>query len=235
VYLLATLLGVGPCAMNCLAQQMSIDALRTALNKNLVTGATIITHGFQFSASGGDALMPLAQSIAGRTTSWIIDYDVVNRRSFIDTNQSTLPGGMNDQRHAVVLFDWAQESFERTLGWAEGAGDALFNLVVNLGLADPKAGTAKELHFIGHSFGSAVTSEAVERLARYNIAVDHVTYLDPHEFDQPDLSDDPSMTTLGKPAGYGATVWNNVEFADTYYETRGTNVAGRNNDFVPSV
>jgi hypothetical protein len=215
------------------AQQMSIDALRAALDGNTVTGATIITHGYQPFDNAGDALMPLAQSVFDRTTSWLIDYEVVGGKSFIDVAGSTLPGGMNQTRHAVVLFDWARESDETKLGWVEGAGDALFNLVVNLGLANPKAGTAKDLHFIGHSFGTAVTSEAIERLARYNVPVDQATYLDPHEFDQPNLSDDVTMTTLGKPAGYGATVWNNVAFADTYYETRGTNALGRDNGIVP--
>lgn len=215
------------------AQRMSIDELRTLLDNNSISSATIITHGYQTSDGAGDALMPLAQAIADRNGGWLIDYDVVGGRSFIDTTQSMLPTGMNEQRHAVVLFDWARESDEAVEGWVEGAGDSVFNLMVNLGLVNPKAGTGKELHLIGHSFGTAATSETVERLARYNIAVDHVTYLDPHEFDQAALPDDPSMTTLGKPAGYGATVWNNVDFADAYYETRGTNANGRDSFVVP--
>ena len=227
------LLAVLVCQEYSLAQQMSIDALRTALDKNSITSATIITHGYQTTDGAGDALLPLARAIADRTGGWLIDYEVVGGRSFIDTTQSILPSGMNEQRHAVVLFDWARESDEAVEGWVEGAGDAVFNLMVNLGLVNPKGGTGKELHMIGHSFGAAATSETVERLARYNIGVDHVTYLDPHEFDQAVLPDDPSMTTLGKPAGYGATVWNNVDFADAYYETRGTNVAGRNSVVVP--
>ena len=31
------------------------------------------------------------------------------------------------------------------------------------------------LHFFAHSFGSAVTSEAVEPLSRYDVSVDQVT------------------------------------------------------------
>lgn len=220
-------------ATSCCGQQISIDALRSLLDDNTVTGATIITHGYQAFDSGGDALMPLAQAIHDRQSGWLIDYDVTGGKSYVQTVQSTLPGGMNEEGHAVILFDWARESDEAVEGWVEAAGDALFSLVVNLGLADPKTGIGKDLHFIGHSFGTAVTSEAVERLARYAVPVDQVTYLDLHEFDQPFLPDDPSMTLLGEPAGYGATSWNNVAFTDTYYETRGTNASGRNQALVP--
>ena len=91
--------------------------------------------------------------------------------------------------------------------------------------------------------------EAVERLAAFDIPVDQVTYLDPHDFRQdaggvlsnedkgigesllgkPSLDGAPRQWTLGKPHGavpatdgrssYGATVWNNVNFADVYYQT----------------
>ncbi len=77
------------------------------------------------------------------------------------------------------------------------------------------------LHFIGHSFGTGVTSEAVERLAAFSIPVDQVTYLDPHDFDESGIpiDGDQRLFTLGKPAGYGATVWDNVAFTDVYYQT----------------
>jgi hypothetical protein len=40
------------------------------------------------------------------------------------------------------------------------------------------------MHFIGHSFGTAITSEAVERLASFQKTVDLVTCQNPHDFDQ---------------------------------------------------
>jgi hypothetical protein len=49
-----------------------------------------------------------------------------------------------------------------------------------------------------------------------------VTYLDPHDFDQGILPVDGSqrLFELGKPDGYGATVWQNVAFTDAYYQTK---------------
>ena len=84
----------------------------------------------------------------------------------------------------VLLFDWSQESRHVSPGWTEAAGDALFALLVELDAVDPRAGSAADLHFIGHGLGAVVTSETVERLAHYSVPVDHVTYLDPHDFDQ---------------------------------------------------
>jgi hypothetical protein len=55
-----------------------------------------------------------------------------------DMVQSTAPG-VNDQHlsgHVVILFDWAAESNERNRGWTEAAGDALFALLIKLGIAD---------------------------------------------------------------------------------------------------
>jgi len=125
----------------------------------------------------------------------------------------------------VVLFDWSDESNNMSSGWGEGAGDALFSLLAGVGLVDPDAGAANPpLHFIGHSFGTAVTSEVVERLARFDVPVDQVTYLDPHDFDQScPVDGSQRLFDLGAPAGYGATVWNNVAFSDVYYQVRGLN------------
>lgn len=84
-----------------------------------------------------------------------------------------------------------------------------------------------DLHIIGHGTGAVVASEAVERMATYQIPVDHLTYLDPHDFDQGLVSDSAYRTDFaGQPLGYGAIVWNNVNFADVYYQTRGANTLG---------
>ena len=79
------------------------------------------------------------------------------------------------------------------------------------------------LHFIGHGSGAVVVSEAVERLGAVGVPVDEVTYLDPHDFTQTGNPLDlltPSEN-LASPAGYGAAVWQNVSFADVYYQTLG--------------
>jgi hypothetical protein len=44
----------------------------------------------------------------------------------------------------VIQWDWAPESNEYGTGWTEGAGDALFNSLVGLGLVDPAVGVEVE-------------------------------------------------------------------------------------------
>lgn len=214
------------------------------------SGATIVTHGYQFFDGDGDSLHDLARDIWSRADSengprrdaWLLDYDIPTFLGFVvgderldtsplDLNGSFLPTTTQHDRigEMVILFDWAAESNELSSGWGEAAGDALFSLLVDLAIVNPAAAQYNiPLHFIGHSFGTAVTSEVVERLARFAVPVDHVTYLDPHDFneDMPFLdlgSGDADrvqrLFTLGAPPGYGASVWANVTFADAYYQT----------------
>jgi len=209
-----------------------------------ITGATIITHGFQLLDSDGDALKPLADAIYGlpEFNGWLLDYDVPDGEAMggFDLNASFLPtiGDTGASGDILLLFDWAAESNELSAGWTEAAGDALFNMLVELGVADLGLGASNpdSLHFIAHSFGSAVNSEAIERLAAYDIPVDQATFLDPHDFDQSLLAVDgeqgqydvglpqpPLGAAYDDQKGFGVTIWDNISFADVYYETRGLN------------
>jgi hypothetical protein len=147
----------------------SIGSLEWAreLIDDRVTGATIITHGFQppepFTQE--DPLLSLAQAIRTRADNstpllndaWFLDYDVPGEGGIgafdvgaesesILTGLESAPGVELNDGHLVLLFDWAPESQEFSAGWGEAAGDALFSLVVGLGLADPLtgAGNAQE-------------------------------------------------------------------------------------------
>jgi hypothetical protein len=232
---------------------LTVDQVRARLAPHSVTGATVVTHGFQSAADGGDALRPLADAIRNRVdssngtgaTAWLLDYDITGegQPGVFDTNpdQSVLPadGTSGESGHAVLLFDWAAESNEASAGWTEAAGDALFNLLAGLGLVDPTNATiAGPLHFIAHSMGAAVTSDTVERLARLGVPVEHVTYLDPHDFAQAGLASGQALVVdnlqqqaeVGLPGGYGATVWQTETeatpagtFTDVYFQTRGLN------------
>ena len=203
------------------------------------TGATIIVPGFEPLDDGGDTLLPMAQvirnqaeSVAGE--SWLFDYD--HARGGFHSSQSVLPipAQEDSSGEVVLLFDWALASRQVSEGWAEASGDALFSMMVDLGLADPEAGIGVPLHFVGVGMGATVASEAVERLGYYDIDVDHLTYLDPHDFDQglvyDTAQDFDSLTQL---PGYGAAVWDNVTFADVYYQTRGVNGPDLSNSLVP--
>ena len=197
--------------------------IRRRLEEVGIDGATIIVHGFQLANDGGDSLKPLADSIVARMGGWLLNDDLASDGG--QAHLTLIPGQPRDGHELVLLFDWAPESNEPSAGWTEGAGDALFSLVTELGLVDLVQHTAVPLHFIGHSFGAAVASEAVERLAAYQIPVDQVTYLDPHDFDQGFWVDGQQrQSEVGAPEGYGAAVWNNVAFADAYFQTRGQSI-----------
>ncbi|MCW5934318.1 MAG: hypothetical protein KIT45_08485 [Fimbriimonadia bacterium] len=204
------------------------------MKRQTVTGLTVVMHGYQFTDSDGGSLMPLAVDMFNAIPGfgWLLFYELYEDgdQAAFDADRSVnvpAPNASGQQGHLVLLFSWAPESNEDDSGWAEAAGDALFALLVSLGLANPENGSGVPMHFIAHSFGTGVVSECVERLAKYQITVDQVTYLDAHDFDQSWVPIDGSQRiwTLGQPKDYGATIWNNVVFADSYYQTRG--VAGR--------
>jgi hypothetical protein len=206
-------------------EAFTLSDIGAGLENQTVSGVTAITHGRQGSDSGGDALLSLAEDIHNNAGGWLINYTVDgNGNGFIEscTNNCQDPAvGEKGYQEAVLLFDWAAGSNEASTGWGESAGDALFNILILTGLLDPTAIDNPPYHFIGHSFGTAVTSEVIEHLAYFDIAVDQVTFLDPHDFDQGFGFDGAQeLFTLGKPPGYGVSVWNNVAFAEAYYQTR---------------
>jgi hypothetical protein len=230
------------------SDQLALADVALLFSAATIEGITIISHGFALTgggfqpfgwnaiAAGGDSLLSLARAIRNRADlengstgdAWLIDYDLVQEGTagYFDGLQSVLPIHPNDSGEVVLLFDWAPDSNNSSAGWGEAAGDALFSMLAGLGFVSPETHSSKgPLHFIGHSMGTVVTSEAVERLAAYDVPVDQVTYLDPHDFDQKWIPvDGPQrLYDLGRPSDYGTSVWNNVAFTDVYYQTRGTN------------
>lgn len=214
--------------------QLSIEAMFERMQANSITGATVITHGFSPFDGGGGSMLPLAEAIRDRLLTqsdenvWLLDYDLTDdgETGVFNTSSSVLPedNSQGQSGHAILLYDWAPESNETSRWWAESAGDALFALGAGVGMFSPATQSSVPIHFIGHSFGTVATSQAVERLAGYNVPVDQLTLLDPHDFDQPDVptfDDAQRLFELGAPTGYGATVWDNVATADAYYQTRG--------------
>ncbi len=204
-----------------------------------LNSVTVVTHGYQLTQGDGDSLRSLSNAIRMRAdaengasrSAWLLDYDVASENSsgFFDFSTTLsltdgLPTGsviMGSPSDIVLQFDWAPESNEPSAGWGEAAGDALFGMLVGLGIVNPAAHTSfGALHFIGHSFGTAVTSEAVERLAAWSVPVDQATFLDPHDFPEAGIpiDQDQRLFDLGSPTDYGATVWDNVTFADVYYQ-----------------
>ena len=236
---------------------VSRSEVASVVKKLDIKGVTVVVHGFQPPDTSfltwGDSLLGLADQIrfqsdlrnGSGSEAWLLDFDVLGNGAagwFDRSGYQSILESIKLQKqtgHIVLLYDWAADSSKQTQGWAESAGEGLFSMLVELGLVKPENSTlTPPIHFIGHSMGTVVVSEAVERLDRLRIPVDQVTYLDPHDFDQNGIPFDtaPALWTLGRPSttdgmevGYGASVWNNVHFTDVYYQTKTTplNPSGR--------
>ena len=204
----------------------TLEGVKQILANENLTGATVIVHGFQLPGplglSNGDSLERLSKAILQKNGGILIDHDI---RGNGDEVGFAWPRRFAGEANELVLqFDWRAESNNLSAGWAEAAADRLFTMLVEFDLVDLETGEAKvELHFIAHSFGTAVVSEVTERLATFDVPVDHVTFLDPHDFDQGYLpvDGDQKLFELGQPEGYGAAKYDNVDFMDVYYQTRG--------------
>jgi hypothetical protein len=140
-------------------------------------------------------------------------------------------GSVDPAEPLVLVFNWVFESDGLSLpgantNYTEAAGDALY-----AALRDPEGAVAFELltgrsvHFIGHSRGAVVTSEAVRRLGRDGIIVDQLTALDPHPVNG--FFEDGFGEDWDDPF---PQVWENVVFADTYYRQDGASSFGANQD-----
>ncbi|TVS18383.1 MAG: PKD domain-containing protein, partial [Planctomycetaceae bacterium] len=74
-----------------------------------LTGATIITHGFQASNTGGDSLLPLGQAIRNRADqaggdqqqAWLLDYDIAG-----EGRQVAFSALATDPGPEELLYEW---------------------------------------------------------------------------------------------------------------------------------
>jgi hypothetical protein len=199
------------------------------------TGVTILVHGLVLL--DGETKDPVkywgAENVASllrryeRGLVWLYNpdtrrFDNISNAMDGDGNFLIPHAGWNRDLtgEQVLLFDWGAGSGEKEAGQAEAAADELFSALLAfevdnqpiISLVPPIAVALRPMHFIGHSRGTVVTSETVQRLGRYNVPVSYVTYLDPHDFGQPDITRD---EFFHDPA---VQVWHNVDHADCFYQ-----------------
>ncbi len=222
---------------------------------------TIITHGFNLDVgtpewsnykwqfSMADAIAPDRQILLLRKGKFYLsnlDYegyqslpddrsidDIVNNL-FLSESDFTL----NSKRNVVIIFDWVEESDFLAFGWAEAAGETL--AVSLLRLAEKYPWVLKKLHFIGHSRGTVVNSEAIQRLIYYashgyikSVKLDkniHMTTLDAHPAGHWLYAPQHDDEVNSKELGVGVSGWIGGEYSttymDNYYETTGRTGAG---------
>ena len=116
---------------------MGIEQVGAVLQGRL-TGATIITNGFQVEqrvplvGSDGDSMLSLATAVRERLandgkSAYLVDYDILaeSGNGVIDAGQSNLPASGSSKGDLILLWDWAFESNEASPGWTQAVGDAL--------------------------------------------------------------------------------------------------------------
>lgn len=186
-------------------------------------GTTVITHGFQLDGNfpGWPAVMGTAIAQLGTPQGTVLVQDPASGV------WSPVFGSEDPAGEIILCFDWAESSSwepgdDEKIGTARAAADALYAALRDPRLAGGLAGTnllesapgvARPLHFIGHSRGTTVNSDAVRRLVVAGIDVDHVTALDPHPIGPSAGLLDPVPTT-----------WEGVAFADTYWRADGCDI-----------
>ncbi|MBI3194473.1 MAG: VCBS repeat-containing protein, partial [Ignavibacteriae bacterium] len=200
-------------------------------------GTTIIIHGYTSDwlvldgtlEENAHWTLTMAKAIANKIGNGVV-YKIQNGE-IIDTPYYSIGSG----GEKIIVMDWIKESNDAIYGYSEGASDALLAALIK-GTIENKW-ELKQLHFIGHSRGTVVASETIQRLGLYanttnalrtNIVVDtniHFTMLDPHPWDNREgdgIADPGSANDYdvnGKLIDRGVVCWENVSFADNYWHT----------------
>lgn len=203
---------------------MHLEALEP---RTMLSGVTLITHGFQpLSSARPEWLDTMATAIAERVGSDAAIYAMrIDRTGSGDADRvskfdllSGSPPSISSTGETVVLLDWADSSgifldYTSTATIAQLALPFLTNAIPTRGIDRPLA--ESPIHLIGHSRGTSVVTHLAGLLGVQGIWVDQVTTLDPHP-----VSPDPA-----------AVLFQNVVFADNYFQqddltTFGLPVAG---------
>lgn len=170
---------------------------------------TVITHGVRPLNDFPAWTLNMAEAVKERLGEGsIYVYDLLEE-DFIRLQ------GYGNSDEAILIFDWSNASNENYTGFSEAAGDALFAGLIS---GEEKGmWTLDRVHFIGHSRGPVVNSEAIERLLKVKGAAAniHVTTLDPTDVSLP--VGDSDVNGDGLPP---VVIWKGVEFADNYFRKR---------------
>lgn len=134
------------------------------------------------------------------------------------TGQWETRPNVQDGNSLVLISDWYKESDIDDSGFSEAAADSIFAGLMQLNKQEQNKIFSSPLHLIGHSLGTIVNSEILQRLGTYrpDIRNIHVTNLDIHDFSQPNLGRlGFSWDDFHEPE---VKVWDNVGFAENYYQ-----------------
>jgi len=174
---------------------------------NIFAQTTIITHGYAAGTSDPihTWMLDMANAITNRAGSGVVR--IYNKA----TGNFDYENGSGTR--TVLLFDWWDDSNDLHKGFSEAAGDALFAALMKGNLQNDF--NLDDLHFIGHSRGCVVNSEAIERLLVAGIPVEQETSLDAHDWGElgvtlTDYDVNPDSISSG------FVGWSGITWADSY-------------------
>ncbi|MFA5782700.1 MAG: T9SS type A sorting domain-containing protein [Bacteroidales bacterium] len=173
----------------------------------LFAQTTIITHGFTSDGGAIDGwMLDMANTIRQRVGDGVV-------RAYNKTT-GNFDYRVGSGNKTILLFDWMTESNDLQSGFSESAGAALFAALMK-GYQQNDF-NLDSLHFIGHSRGCAVNSEAVERLLVAGFPVEHVTYIDAHDWGGAGICSDYDCNPDSIQSGVEG--WNGIGWADSYWQ-----------------
>lgn len=195
---------------------------------------TVITHGYSLEGSKGAWIEGMCNAIIARAGG----LGAVCRYDQMTGSWRVLSGSLDSGQPVCLIYRWLQD-FDKpgeAWGFAEGAADAMYAALrdpqFTNGAGQPIAAidliSGRNLHFLGHSRGTVVNSEVVQRLGAAGIAVDHVTMFDPHPMDG--TLDWPVNFDWGDPMPHH---WANTIFTDNYWRADGGVFNATDPDGIP--
>ncbi len=197
-------------------------ATQVAAASSFVGTTTVIAHGFS-PDSKGSWVEAMASAIIDRAGGSGTIYRYTEETGVWTEVQGA--GGDGSSANVVLIFNWVPESDGVDAGpnwrYAQAAGDALSAMLRDPTYAPDSAAPAdlltdRAIHFIGHSRGACVISEAILRLAVDGIPVDQMTTHDPHPVNG--TLDARYNLDWGDPV---PVRWDNVSWADNYWRADG--------------
>lgn len=175
-----------------------------ALSQSLPFGLTIITHGYLSDTTSWvtDMANAINSRMGGTATPQTIKIESIGFPPVIQVTET--PDINLTSGAAIIMVDWsALTGGECIVGdttvYTSVIGDVIFDYLK----AHPSL-LQVPIHLIGHSRGGSVMSRLSERLGEIRVWVDQQTTLDPKP-----ICDDAALD-----------VWDNVLFADNYYQKK---------------
>jgi hypothetical protein len=197
----------------------------------LLTGVTLITHGFGGSADDwvaamGNLIAQQAGELANQPRYRMTATDSGSGTPITITSARLGPPPAQwGSREIVVLLDWSALAGSFPFGGyhrtTQEVGGAVASKLLAANSIPDLAGPLAQLpiHLLGHSRGASLVSEIARGLGQRGAWVDQVTYFDPHPVDG---VREPSI--FGIPFDFddaAMRVYDNIVFADNYWRSDG--------------